>query len=519
MSGNFLRGSWEISSVPEAVETGGTDKANGRKPIAHADEKSDTPVVPEKLPNKGHNPAEAVEERGVAERNANEPPTSRTQSRTSVSMGLEGVRQKAGEDKRARFTSLLHHVTPSLLVESFYALRKDAATGVDEVTWREYEEIVYTRVDALHREIHTGAYKALPSRRVYISKADGSKRPLGIAAIEDKIVQQAVATVLGAIYEEDFLGFSYGFRPGRSQHDALDALWVGIGRRKIGWILDADIRAYFDSINHEWMLRFLAHRIADKRVLRLIGKWLKAGTIEDGKRIKAEQGSPQGAVISPMLSNIYLHYVLDVWCHHWRRHQAGGDVILVRYADDSVVGFEFEAEAKQFLAAMRERFARFGLELHSEKTRLIEFGRWAAIRRQRRGLGRPETFDFLGFTHCCGKTRAGKFKIVRLTIKKRMRATLKAIRERLVKRRAEPVKVIGRWLGAVVTGYLNYHAVPDNLNRLNGFRKEVCRAWMTALRRRSQKHRMPWNRFRRLADKYLPKVRRKHPYPTERFGV
>lgn len=517
MPGNFLHRSCEISSVPVPV---GAGKAHGRNPAVNVDERSDTPVVPEKLPNKGIGPAEAVEESGVAEGNVDGPPASRTQSRINVSMGLEGVRQRAREEKRARFTSLLHHVTPSLLVESFYALRKNAAAGVDEVTWREYGGQLYSRVHGLHREIHTGAYKAMPSRRVYIPKADGSRRPLGIAAIEDKIMQQAVATVLGAIYEEDFLGFSYGFRPGRSQHQALDALWVGIGRRKVGWILDADIISdFYGSIEHEWMERFLAHRIADKRVLRLIRNWLKAGTIKDGKRTAAEKGSPQGAVISPLLSNIYLHYVLDLWAHHWRWHQAVGDVILVRYADDSVAGFEHEYEAKQFLAAMQERFARFGLKLHPEKTRLIEFGKWAAIRRQRRGLGKPETFDFLGFTHCCGQTRAGGFKIVRLTIRKRMRAKLQAIRERLKRRIHDPVKVTGKWLGAVIRGYLNYHAVPDNLKRLNSFRKEVCLLWLKTIRRRSQRHKMTWARFKHIVRIYLPNIRQQHPYPEKRFGV
>lgn len=519
MSGNFLHRSWDISSVPVGALTGGADKANGRKPVVYAGEKSDTPVVPGKLPNKGIGLAEAVEERGVAKGNADESPACRAQDRINVSMGLEGVRQKARVDKRARFTSLLHHVTPSLLVESFYALRKNAASGVDDVTWRDYEGRLYGRVNGLHREIHTGAYKALPSRRAYISKADGSKRPLGIAAIEDKIVQQAVSTVLGAIYEEDFLGFSYGFRPGRSQHQALDALWMGIERRKVGWILDADISDFFGSIDHEWMERFLSHRIADNRILRLIRKWLKAGTIEDGTRIVAEKGAPQGAVISPLLSNIYLHYVFDTWAHHWRRHQAYGDVILIRYADDSVMGFEHENESQRFLAAMRERFARFGLRLHPEKTRLIQFGRRAAFWRQRHGLGKPGSFDFLGFTHCCGTTRKGSFKIVRLTIRKRMNAKLKDIRDRVKRRMHEPVKVIGKWLGGVVRGYFNYHAVPDNLRRLESFRDEVIRIWLRALRRRSQRHRMPWNRFKYLANMYLPHARQQHPYPAKRFGV
>jgi len=505
--------------MPAASAVGGADKTNGRKPAVYAAEKSDTSVVPVKWPNKGSDPAEVMEERDVAKGNANEPPAFRTQSRDNASMGLEGVRQKARTDKRVRFTSLMHHITPYLLVKSFYSLRKDAASGVDKVTWEEYEPQLLKRVYDLHRLIHTGAYKALPSRRVYIDKADGSKRPLGIAAIEDKIVQQAVTTVLSAIYEEDFLGFSYGFRPGRSQHQALDALWVGIEKRKVGWILDADIRDYFGSIDHGWIERFLAHRIADKRMLRLIRKWLKAGTIEDGRRVTSDKGVPQGAVISPLLSNIYLHYVFDTWAHHWRKHNAIGDVILVRYADDSVMGFQHEFVAKKFLADMRERFARFGLRLHPEKTRLIEFGRHAAARRRRRGRGRPETFNFLGFTHCCGTTRTGAFKIVRLTVKKRMNAKLKAIREEIKRRLLQPVKEMGKWLGGVVRGYFGYHAVPDNLKRLEGFREAVCRMWLKALRRRSQRHKLPWSRFKHLVNKYLPVPRQLHPYPPKRFGA
>jgi RNA-directed DNA polymerase len=374
-------------------------------------------------------------------------------------------------------------------------------------------------VHELHRQIHTGAYRAQASRRVFILKADGKQRPLGIAAVEDKIVQQAVVKVLSAIYEEDFLGFSYGFRPGRGQHDALDAIWMGIGTRRIGWILDADISAFFDTIDHDWMLRFLEHRIADKRLLRLIKKWLKAGVIEDGKRIEAERGTPQGAVISPLLANIYLHYVFDTWALHWRTHRASGDVIMVRYADDSVLGFQSEEEARRFLAAMKERFAKFGLTLHPQKTRLIEFGRYAEQRRKKRGLGRPDTFDFLGFTHCCSTTRRGDFKILRLTVKKRLRATLADIRVKLKRKRHESIGQVGAWLQRVTRGYFNYHAVPDNLKRLAGFRDEVCRAWLQQLRRRSQKDTMTWARFRRVAQQYLPYPRRMHPYPPERFAL
>jgi group II intron reverse transcriptase/maturase len=416
-----------------------------------------------------------------------------------------------------RFTALLHHITPSLLAESFYALQRNAAAGVDGVTWREYEPILSERVHELHRQIHTGGYRVQPSRRVFIPKADGRQRPLGIAALEDKIVQQAVSTILGAVYEEDFLGFSYGFRRGRGPHDALDALTVGIKSRNVNWIVDADIRSFFDEIDHDWMLRFLQHRIADARVLALIRKWLKAGVVESGRRIEAVRGTPQGSVVSPLLANIYLHYVLDLWAHQWRRKYAWGDVIIVRYADDSVFGFQSEKSARRFLAAMQERFAKFALTLHADKTRLIEFGRFAATNRQRRGQRRPETFDFLGFTHCCGQDRQGRFQIVRLTAKKRMRATLMSIRQTLMRRRHDSIAVIGSWLNRVVQGYCNYHAVPTNLKRLEGFRNEVCRAWRHALLRRSQRHRLPWDRFSRLAIRFIPHVRKLHPYPEERF--
>ena len=521
MSGSLSRGSWEVSSVSAVVVADGAGKAKSRNPVVNADEKSDTPIVPEKLPNKGVSPAEVMEGRGVAKGNTNEPPTPRTLSRVKcVSMGLEGVRQAARKDKRMQFTALLHHVTPSLLVESFEALRKQAAAGVDGVTWEEYEKILGVRVPELHREIHSGAYRAQPSRRVFIPKADGKLRPLGIAALEDKIVQQAVTTVLNAIYEEDFLGFSYGFRKGRGQHDALDALSTGILRRRINWILDADIRAFFDEIDHSWMSKFLEHRIADQRILRLIRKWLKAGAIEDGKRIAAERGTPQGAVISPLLANIYLHYVFDLWAHQWRSREAEGDVIVIRYADDTVMGFEHEFEAKRFLRDMEQRFAQFGLRLHPDKTRLIRFGRNAIQHRRAQGLRKPETFDFLGFTHLCGQTRKGHFKIERLTIKKRMRATLASIREALMRRRHAPIAATGRWLGRVVRGYFNYYAVPGgNIYRLDGFRKEVCRAWRFSLMRRSQRHRMTWSRFDRLVNLFLPKVRVLHPYPNERFDA
>ena len=518
MSGSRSHGSSEISSVSGGSGPDGAGKVNDRNPAVNAGEKSDTPIVPKKPSNNGDDPAEVVEGRGVAKGNAGETPASRTPCRNKrASMGLEGVRVAARQDKRVRFTALLHHLTPGLLLESFYELKRTAAAGVDGVTWREYEAILGQRLPELHREVHTGSYRAQPSRRVFIAKADGRQRPLGIASLEDKIVQQAVVRILSAIYEEDFLGFSYGFRPGRGAHDALDALSAGIMGRKVNWILDADIRAFFDELDHEWLLRFLEHRIADRRILRLIRKWLRAGVIEDGRRVLVERGTPQGAVVSPLLANIYLHYVLDLWVQQWRQQPGVGDLIVVRYADDSVFGFEREETAQRFLAALQERLARFGLALHPEKTRLIEFGRFAARNRDARGQDGPETFDFLGFTHCCGRTRRGRFQVVRLAAKKRMRATLHALHEVLLRRRHEPIKAVGDWLRRVVQGYFNYHAVPTNLHRLRGFRSEVCRLWRQTLQRRSQRPRMPWDRFRHFAHCFIPYCRTLHPYPEARF--
>lgn len=516
--GSFLHRSWEIFAEPGETTPGDSGKAMSRTPEAVSVKKSDTPTVPGKPSNKGLDPAEMVEGRGVAKGNAEQISAPRTQSRTScASTGLEGVRQAARRNRRLRFTALLHHITPQLLWDSFYCLQKNAAAGVDGVTWREYEKILPQRITEMHRMIHSGAYRATPSRKVYIPKADGRQRPLGIASIEDKIVQQAVVTVLSAIYEQDFLGFSYGFRPGRSQHNALDALTVGIKSRSVNWIVDADIRSFFDEIDHAWMVRFLEHRIADQRIVRLIRKWLKAGVIEDGKRVPAQRGTPQGAVISPLLANIYLHYAFDLWVQYWRQQPERGDVIVVRYADDSVVGFEKVGTARLFLEDLQKRLAKFGLSLHPDKTRLIEFGRYAVERRRNRGQGRPDTFDFLGFTHCCGTTQQGGFQVVRLTALKRMRATLAAIREKLYQRRHEPVPVVGAWLQRVLQGYFAYYAVPTNLFRLSGFRTEVCRAWRHALLRRGQRHRLNWSRFNRLALAYVPSCRVLHPYPERRF--
>lgn len=516
--GSLLHRSWEISIEPEAQVTGNSGKAKSRKPEATSVEKSDTPEVLMKPLNEGTVPEEMVEGRGVAKGNAEQTFASRTQSRNSyASIGLGRVRKAARRNRRLQFTALLHHITPQLLVDSFYRLQRNAAAGVDGVTWKGYEKILPQRVIELHRMLQTGQYRAKPSRRVFIPKADGKQRPLGIASVEDKVVQQAVVTVLSAIYEEDFLGFSYGFRPGRGQHDALDALAVGIKSRKVNWIVDADIRSFFDEIDHEWILRFLRHRIADERIIRLIRKWLKAGVIEEGCRYPGQKGTPQGAVISPTLANIYLHYSFDQWVQLWRKRPGRGDVIVVRYADDSVLGFAEERTAREFLVQFQDRLAKFGLALHPDKTRIIEFGRFAAERRRARKQGRPETFDFLGFTHCCGTDQQGRFQLHRLTVKKRMRATLTAIRDTLYQRRHEPVPVVGAWLQRFLRGYFAYYAVPTNLKRLNGFRGEVSRAWRHALLRRSQRHRLNWERFNRLTRRYFPPARALHPYPEERF--
>jgi group II intron reverse transcriptase/maturase len=430
------------------------------------------------------------------------------------------VRQVAQQDKEARFTALLHHVDLDRLRAAYWALRPKAAPGVDGVTWTDYGQDLEGNLQDLHQRVHCGSYRARPSRRAYIPKADGRLRPLGIASLEDKILQRAVVEVLNAIYETDFLGFSCGFRPGRSPHHALDALATGITRKKVGWVLDADIRDFFTTLDQRWLKRFLEHRIADKRVLRLIQKWMGAGVIEDGAWTACEEGVPQGASASPLLANIYLHYVFDLWAHQWRTRHARGDMILSRFADDFVVGFEHRDDAERFLADLRERFAQFNLGLAAEKTRLIEFGRFAAQNRKARGLGKPETFQFLGFTHICATTRTtGRFKLKRITDSKRMRAKLKALNGDLKRRRHLPIPDQGRWLASVVRGHYNYYAVPDNIEALRAFREQVIWRWLHALRRRSQRSRMTWERIRRIADRWIPTARILHPWPQQRFDV
>jgi RNA-directed DNA polymerase len=476
--------------------------------------------------NKGHQPgrsgqrpAESVEQRGLAEGNAQRPPTAGTQRPGKVSRGLLGVREAARRDRKLQFTALLHHIDRPLLQESFEALKRNAAPGVDGMTWAAYQEGSDERLQDLHHRIHTGKYRALPSKRARIPKADGSERLLGIAALEDKIVQQAVVRVLNPIYEEDFLGFSYGFRPGRDPHRALDALWVGLTERPIHWVLDMDIQSYFDHIEHDWLLRFLQHRIADKRLMRLIRKWLRAGVVDEGQWLSQEQGSPQGAVVSPLLANVYLHYVFDLWSERHRRTRAQGAMIMVRYGDDIVVGFQHREEAEAFLHDVRTRFGDFGLRLHPEKTRLIEFGRFAAARRKAAGKGKPETFDFLGFTHICSQTRKGRFTIRRRTIVKRRCAKLRAIKQELRCRMHASVPETGQWLRSVLQGYYHYFAVPYNLDSLLQLRFEVGRAWLRLLRRRSQKarRRLTREKFMRIQDPWLPKPRVYHPWPNVRF--
>jgi group II intron reverse transcriptase/maturase len=420
-----------------------------------------------------------------------------------------------------RFTSLLHHVDEVLLRDAYLALNRDATPGVDGVTWQEYGEGLEERLRNLKDRVHGGTYRAEPSKRTYIPKADGRMRPLGIASLEDKIVQHAVVTVLNQIYEVDFQGFSYGMRPGRNQHQALDALWVAFMQKKnVNWVLDADIRGFFDAIDHGWMMKFLEHRIADRRILRLIQKWLRAGVSEDGKWSKTTVGTPQGAVISPLLANVYLHYALDLWIENWRHQRAEGDVAVVRFADDFVVGLERRLDAERFRRDLSERLKKFGLELHPEKTRLIEFGRFADVNRQRRGEGKPETFAFLGFTHSCTRySKSPRGIIRRKTIQKRLVSKLHEVKKELRKRRHQPIPVQGKWLGRVVQGYFNYHAVPTNYASLAQFRRESARHWFRSLRRRSQKarRRMNWKKFYPIMDRWLPRARVTHSYPDVRF--
>jgi group II intron reverse transcriptase/maturase len=485
---------------------------------------SDGSVVPGKPPNKGRGeprPAEGVEGRDPAEGNPSWQTSHRAQERERLQQALARVRQVAEKDKETKLTTLWHHVYDvGRLREAYFGLKRKSSPGVDGETWQTYGEDLEANLLDLSGRLKRGAYRAKPVRRVHIPKPDGRTRPIGVPTLEDKIVQRAAAEVMGAVYEADFLGFSYGFRPGRSQHDALDAVYVGITQRKVSWVLDADIRGFFDAIAHDWLVKFIEHRIMDKRVVRHVKKWLNAGVMDDGERIFPERGSPQGGSISPLLANIYLHYVLDLWAEQWRNRHARGDVIIVRYADDVVLGFQHEAEARRFLDELKERLLKFGLELNSDKTRLMEFGRFAAENRKRRGEGKPETFDFLGFTHLCGKTRKdGRFALQRRTMRKRLGARLKALRAELRGKMHESVPVVGAWLRAVLIGYFQYHAIPGNSRALRTFRQEAFRAWWWTLKRRSQTRRMPWRRYQQMAEQWLPRPRILHPYPNQRLRV
>src|SRR4051794_22325040 len=504
-----------------AVKRHGRTVGEGDSHKAHlpVSEESDSGIVPMNHSNNDRKLlAEGEEGRPLIKENTLQLNTSSTQSEIRVSQGLAGVRQAAKERKEEKFTALLHHVTVALLRQSFYALQRKAAPGVDGVTWREYETGLEDRLSDLHSRVQRGAYRAQPSRRVYIPKPDGRQRPLGVATLEDKIVQQAVVTILNQIYEVDFQGSSYGFRPGRSPHQALDALSVGLHSKRVKWVFDADIGGFFDNLSHQWAVKFIEHRVADRRILRLIQKWLKAGVSEDGQWSETTVGVPQGSVISPLIANVYLHYVFDLWVEVWRQKVACGDVIVVRYADDLVVGFENRADAERFREAFQERLAKFSLEINAEKTRLIEFGRFAAQDRQQRGEGKPETFTFLGFTHYCGKRRGnGAFIVWRKTAKKRMVAKLKAIKAELRNRRHEPVASTGAWLQKVVVGYSQYHAVPGNLDSMRIFRQRLARLWRTALSRRSQRGTLRWDQFTKIFNHWIPLPRVLHPYPLERF--
>jgi len=500
--------------------SGPGEEGQGRTLTMHDQRESDNGIVPQKHPNNEQlSLLEGVEGRPLTKGNTRQSPAVRTLSRGAASRGLWRARQAAKRNSHLRFPALFHHLSPELLAESFYQLERDAAPGIDGVTWHDYEANLGANLRALHARLHQGRYRTQPLRRVYIPKADGTNRPLGIACLEDKIAQQAVVSVLSAICEVDFLGFSYGFRPGRSPHDALDALSVGLMKKKVWWVFDADIQQFYETLDRHWLRRFLQHRIGDKRLLRVINKWLEIEIIDaDGHKMKSEKGIAQGLVIAPVLSNLYLHYVFDLWSHAWRKKRASGDVIIIRFADDIVLGFQYQHEARQFGKELDNRLSAFGLTLHPLKTRLIEFGRFVAERRQQRSAGKPETFEFLGFVHICSQRfREQRFMVKRRTVTKRMRQQLQTIKATLMRRRHDPVPRQGAWLRRVVQGHYNYYGVPGNMRSLKSFQTQVERYWLRALRRRSQRHRLPWSRFRSLAKRWIPKPRIVHPYPNMRF--
>ena len=485
--------------------------------------KSDEAVVPARAANKGARASlESPEGRASTKRNPVCQSTFRTQWRASVAQAAARIRKAAKRNPKERLTALLHHLTPEALGAAYLAFKKDAAAGVDGVTWERYGEGLEERLLDLHQRLHRGgAYRPPPLRPVEIPKPDGGTRPLGIAALEDKIVQKAVADViLTPICEVEFLGFSYGFRPGRGAHDALDALAVGNERRKVNWIVDADLRAYYDTIPRDWLIKFLEHRIGDRRVVRLIRKWLRAGAMQDGTWSDTGMGTPQGAIVSPVLANAFLHYVLDPWFHgKWRPKIPNGDAIIVRYTDDVAVGFQYKWDAERYLRDVGERLGHFGVSLHPDKTRLVEFGRFALRNRRGRGAGKPETFDFLGFTHYCATIRRGGFRLGREPVAKRVSKTLARIGEVLRRRWHHDIWEVGKWLGRVYQGWLNYFAVPGSGWFLRSFHRRLQRLWMRALRRRSQRSRFTWKRLERLTQLLWPRGSIRHPWPDQRFAV
>lgn len=464
--------------------------------------------------------AESLEERGRTEGNAPKSNSHRTQGRIWLQQALERIREAAMRDRKGQFTSIWHLVYDvNSLREAFHALKRQSAAGIDGTTKEEYESRLEENLSDLSERLKRGAYHAKPVKRVYIPKSDGRLRPLGIPVLEDKIVQRSTSEVLSAIYETDFRDFSFGFRPGKSQHLALDTLAARLEYWRLNWVLDADIRGFFDNIDHECLLRFLKHRIADERVLRHIQKWLRAGVFEKGEIQTAEYGTPQGGSISPLLANIYLHYAFDNWAHLWRLKEATGDMLIVRFADDIVACFEHREDAERFLAAMQVRMERFHLELNMEKTQLIEFGRNSPQAGGVRVKGQPQTFDFLGFTHYCGRTRNGRFVVKRQTSRKKMQAKLQGLRKEMRRRMNDPVPEVGRWLGIVLKGHYQYYAVPFNLPKLGAFRHHVKCAWKRNLARRSQKAKDTWARADYLAKQYLPLPKILHPYPSQRLHV
>ena len=528
MYANSLHGSREIPGAtdhnPWSVRL---RKACGHNLNMNVNGKSDGGIGSMKRANNGAQPnstgqppAEFVEKRPPAEGNTGQPTVTDTQGSEAASSGLSRVREAAKRDSKLQFNNLLNHMDIDLLRQSYFSLNREAAAGVDDVTWREYGERLEERLPDLHDRVQSEQYQAKPSKRTWIPKSNGEQRPIGIAALEDKVVQQALVTILQQIYEEDFLGFSYGSRPGRSQHNALDAIYVAITKRKVSWILDADVRKFYDSLDHEWLMKFLTHRVSDPRVLRLLRKFLRAGVSEDGEWSKTEVGTPQGAVVSSLLANIFLHYALDLWVEWWRGHRARGEVYIVRYSDDFVMGFQHRSDAERFQAELKERMAKFSLEMHEGKTRLVEFGRFAIENRKERGDKKPETFDFLGFTHICARKKNGSFTIYRKTIPKRLRAKIKEVREKLYRNRHRPVSKQGAWLKAVLQGHFNYYGVPSNRRALDTFRQQIQRSWRQALRRRSQKARsLTWERMKKLIKTWLPTARIIHPYPDRRLCV